>query len=166
MFPVLPQTLSCAAPHTLILKIRIMPTVHFSFISFIDISRQKALGSMKCALSLVKDYQCYICFPEFIRFPDWIHNYTSIKLASFFFLQVFPAGLCLLFTSCKAWGLQRKKSNLISDTLFQGWLYFFHYLIARLSCLRGCAGIQKSMLGFSLVFSSFWLTQKKDGGGL
>lgn len=130
LFPVLPQTLTSAAHLTLYPKIGIIPTSHFSFISFVEIPRQKALGSMKCDLSIVKDYECYVCFPELLVSllnSQLYLNQTCFIL--FFPRQVFPTGLCLLFTSCEAWGLQRKKSNLISDTLFWVWLYFFHILL-------------------------------------
>lgn len=95
------QRLTCAAPLTLLLKIRVIPTVYCSFMSCVDISRQNALGSMKCDLSIVKDYQCYICFPEFIGSPTGFTAITQTCFILFFSSFSYRPLLAL----CCLWGL-------------------------------------------------------------
>lgn len=47
--------LTLLAHLTLYLKIGVTLAVHFSFIDFVETSRQKALGSTKCDVSVVRD---------------------------------------------------------------------------------------------------------------
>lgn len=142
MFQILPQTLTCAAPLTLYLKIRVIPTAHFNFISCIDVSRQNALGSMKCDLTIAKDYQCYICFPEFIGFPAEFTTQSNL-LHSFFHKFLLQAFACSsLVVRC---GVCRGRKVTWYIVLGLAFLFpYCAYLIGLLSCLRGCAGIQKS----------------------
>lgn len=48
--------LTLLAHLTLYLQIGIILAAYFSFINFVEICRQKALGSTKCDVSVVRDY--------------------------------------------------------------------------------------------------------------
>lgn len=168
-----PVQLTLLAHLILYLKIGVIIAAHLSFRSFVQISRQKVLGSTKCDVSVVRDYWCYIWLSEFIGFPTEFTTMPHSNLLNSFSQDSFSYWpLLALFKLCDLDGPQRKNSNLISDILSVSVLASAFSILCLFSCslemrcLRRCAVIQKSMLSFSMLLYSFWLTQKKQGGGL